>query len=51
MRLVICLCQLPCILVIGLAALAAELIRRLIFEHLNQNLAAQTDPKQLIWVC
>ena len=33
--------SLCCILVIGEAALAADLLTRLIFEHLERNLAAQ----------
>ena len=43
---------LPCILVIVEAALAADLITRLIFKHLEQNLAAKTAAKsglRLIW--
>ena len=36
---------LPCILVIGEAALAADLITQLILKHLERNLAAQTGPK------
>ena len=35
---------LPCILVIREAALAADLITRLIFKHLERNLAAETTP-------
>ena len=38
-------CALPCILVIGVAALAADLIMGLILKHLEQNLTAKTHPK------
>ena len=43
---------LPCILVIGEAALAADLITQSIFKHLERNLAAQAASKgsfRLIW--
>ena len=43
---------LPCILVIGEAALAADLITRSILEHLERNFADQAAPKakfRLIW--
>ena len=33
--------QVGCILIIGEAALAADLITQLIFKHLEQNLASQ----------
>ena len=37
---------LPCILVIGEAALAADLITQLIFKHLERNLAVHTSRMQ-----
>ena len=43
----------PCILVIREAALAADLLRRLIFQHLAQNLSTQAASKAgfcLIWL-
>ena len=38
---------LPCIVVIGEATLAADLIKRFIFKHLVRNLAAQTGSKAI----
>ena len=40
--------MLPCILVIGEAAQAADLIMGLIFKHLEQTLATRTDCLQQI---
>ena len=39
---------LPCILVVGKAALAANLITQLIFKHLEQNSAAKRLPKCIL---
>ena len=42
---------LPCLLVIGEAALAADLITELIFSHLERNLAAVTPTRRVCGLC